>query len=110
MKQTILAFVLLLSIGAYAQGENCPGWDSITVTTSEAGQLITIQAARGEGRLTNLVVQVGTNSICVPSSALKDTPDPQFNLKRAVTLFMREASVSSDYPLQPDGALFLGAI
>lgn len=82
MKRIILAFVLLVVMAVRTQGEINPYWDSIVVTTSDAGQLITIHATRGDGRLTNLVVNVGTNSLCVPQSELKDTPDPQLHSLR----------------------------
>ena len=82
MKQTILAFALMVFAVIHAQGETCPNWDSITVATSDPGQMITIHTALGAGRLTNLVVNVGTNAICVPPSALEKTFDPQLNTLR----------------------------
>ena len=77
MMRFILAIVLIAVIQVRA--ENIPEWDSITVTTSEPGQVVVIQAARGQGRLTNLVVTVGTNSIRVPAPALEDVADPQLD-------------------------------
>ena len=82
MKQTVLSFVLTAVAVAIAHGETCPNWDAITVTTSVSGQIIAIHAARGAGRLTNLVVNVGTNAICVPSSVLEKSSDPQLDSLR----------------------------
>ena len=82
MKQTIAIIALMWIVALSARAENIPLWDSIVVTTGDAGQLVTIHAIRGEGRLTNLVVTVGTNSLCVPQAELKDTPDPQLDTLR----------------------------
>lgn len=82
MKQTILTLSLLLSLAVCVRGETCPAWDSIAVTTSQTGQLVTIQAARDEDRLISLVVKVGTNSMSVPASALRNASDPQLNTLR----------------------------
>lgn len=84
MNHTALILGLLMISAIPARAEIQPFWDSITVTTSRPGQSITIHAARGEGRLTNLVVTVGAQSASVPHDELKDVLAPDLGSIRFV--------------------------
>jgi len=82
MKRTILSVAFVFTAVLRLQAEICPLWHSITVTTSDPGQVVTIQAAQDSKRLTNVVVIVGTNVMSVPASELKDATDPQLHTLR----------------------------
>jgi hypothetical protein len=64
------------------QAEICPLWNSISVTTTDPGQVVTIQASQDTKRLTNVVVSIGANVMSVPSNDLKDATDPQLHTLR----------------------------
>lgn len=82
MKKNILRVALVLAAILSVRAETCPLWNSITVTTSEPGKSVTIQAAQDANRLTSVVVTVDGKIISIPDDELKDTPDPQLHTLR----------------------------
>jgi hypothetical protein len=82
MKTTILLLALVFTAVLRLQAETCPLWNTITVTTSDPGQAVTIQAGQDAKRLTNVVVSIGSNVMSVPASELKDSTDPQLHTLR----------------------------
>lgn len=79
MNRTLPFIALLSAASLRLRAENCPLWNSITVTTSDPGQVVTIQAAQDAKRLTNVIVSIGTNMMSVPANELKDATDPQLH-------------------------------
>ena len=75
----IISIGLVLSIGTLAFCETIPGWDSITVTTSEPGTLVTIKASGTQDHLSQLEVLIGTNRMQASEASLKDTAYPQLS-------------------------------
>jgi hypothetical protein len=82
MKTIILLVALVFMAALRLQAEICPLWNAITVTTSDPGQTVTIQAGQDAKRLTNVVVSIGANEMSVPASELKDATDPQLHTLR----------------------------
>ena len=82
MKNAILPITIVFTAVLWAQAEICPLWDSITVTTSDSGQTVSIKASQDAKRLTSVVVNVDTNTFSVPVNELADATDPQLHTLR----------------------------
>lgn len=116
MKKTMLCVALLFTAAPRLQAEICPLWNSITVTTSDSGQVVTIQAAQDAKRLTNVTVSIGVNVISVPANELKEATDPQLHtlrfgywtkdLKRFYVFVTCGSLNSSPYGKQPKDLYF----
>ena len=84
MKQLTILIGILLASAVPARADSLDSfWDAISLTISHprlAGVTvpITLQAAKGEGRLTKLAVTIGTQSIPVPDDELRDVQGPNW--------------------------------
>lgn len=112
----ILPVVILVTAVLQLRSEICPLWNSITVTTADPGQEVTIQAAQDAKRLTNVVIRIGAEVMSVPASELKDATDPQLHtlrfgfwskdLKRSYVFVTCGRFNSSPYGKQPKDLYF----